>query len=204
MAQIVDLVAPELGAHRLGHAERVDVEDAAANAELRHVLDHRHALEADRLEMRRELAQPMRVALPQLDAQILERARHARLLEQRARGGDEHAQLAARELLERLDALARDLHVRLGFAESFARRIERERRVVDQRPQIGEPALRFGDSLRGDDEESRRKTARERGDEHGIGRTGKSAGDEALAGCGQCVDDPLERTEPFDAIEKSV
>ena len=52
VAQIDDLVAPELHAHGVGHAERVHVEDAAAQTELRDVLDHRHALEADALEMR--------------------------------------------------------------------------------------------------------------------------------------------------------
>ena len=36
-----------------------------------------------------------------------------------------------RQPLERLDALAGDFHVRLGLAESFARRIERDRRVGD-------------------------------------------------------------------------
>ena len=164
MTQIFDLVAPELGTHRFGHAKTVNIEDATADAELGDIFDHRHTLEADRLEVRRELAQAMRAALAQLDPEVLERARHARLLEQRAGRGDEHAQLAAGELLQRLHALARDLHVRLGFAEAFARRIEREWRVVDQRPQIGEPALRFRDSLRRDDEKSRGKTARQRGD----------------------------------------
>src|SRR3954469_3745841 len=79
--EVDDLIAPELGANRLRHAERVHVEDAAANAELRDVVDHRYALEADRLEMGRQLGQPMRAALAQLDAQMSQRARHARLLE---------------------------------------------------------------------------------------------------------------------------
>ena len=35
--------------------KRVDVEDAAADAELRDILHHRHALEADALEMLGEL-----------------------------------------------------------------------------------------------------------------------------------------------------
>ena len=51
--KIDDLVAPKLRAHRFGHAERVHVEDAAANAELRDVLDHRYPLETDLLEVRR-------------------------------------------------------------------------------------------------------------------------------------------------------
>ncbi len=85
VAQVDDLVAPKLRAHRLGHAERVNVEDAAANAELRNVFDHRHALETDRLEMCCQFTEAMRIAFAQLDAQLVEGARHPRLLEQGAR-----------------------------------------------------------------------------------------------------------------------
>ena len=125
----------------------------------------------------------MRAALSQLDAQILQRARHARLLEQRARRREEHAQLAAREPLERLHALARDLHVRLGFAESFARRIERERRVAEQRLEIGEPALRRRATLSA--ATTKKRVGRRRASaatSTASAEPGKSAGDEPLPG----------------------
>ena len=111
--------------------KRVDVEDAAAHAELRDVLHHRHALEADATrDARRDRVEPLR-RRPCAARAARSRARagsRVRSSSARARG-DEHAHLAAREPLERLDALARDLHVRLGLAESFARRIERHRRL---------------------------------------------------------------------------
>ena len=61
--EILDLVAPELGADWFRHAERVHVENAAANAELRDIFDHRDALEADSLEVFGELGEPVRCAL---------------------------------------------------------------------------------------------------------------------------------------------
>src|SRR5215218_7484656 len=75
VAQIDDLVAPELHAHGIGHPERVHVEDAAAETELRDILDHRHALEPDALEVRRQLAWATYVTLAKLDAEILQGAR---------------------------------------------------------------------------------------------------------------------------------
>ena len=200
--QVDDLVAPELGAHRLGHAEAVDVEDAAAHAELRDVLHHRHALESDALEVRRELLGAAHVALAKLDAQIVQRARHARFLEERARGREQDAQLAAADPLERLDALAGDLRVRLGLAESFARRIERDGASVEQRLQVGEPALRLGDAVGGDDEETRRQPARERGDERRVGRSGQAAGFEPRARRGQRVEHARERRQTLDRVEQ--
>ena len=175
-----DLVAPELQAHRVGHAERVDVEDAAAQRELRDVLHHRHALEADALEVLGELARPAHVALAQLDAQVGERAGQPRALEQRARRGEQHADLAAAQPLERLDALAGDFDVRLRLAEPFARRIERDRRLVDQRVQVGEQPFGLRHAVGDDDEEARRQATRERRDECGVGGAGQP-GDAQLA-----------------------
>ena len=67
VAQINDFIAPQLGADGLRHAERVDVENAAANAELGDVLDHWYALEADRLQMPSEGFQAVTTAFAQLD-----------------------------------------------------------------------------------------------------------------------------------------
>ena len=130
VAQLDDLVAPELEAHRVRHAEGVDVEDAAAQAELRDVLYHGHALEPDALQVLRQLARAAHVALAQLDAQLGQRARQAGALQHCARGGEQDADLAAAQPLQRLHALAGDLDVRLDLAESFARRVERHGRLV--------------------------------------------------------------------------
>src|SRR5262249_16459076 len=70
MAQVFDLVAPEFGAHGLGHPERVHVEDATPDRELRDVLDERDALESDPLEVIGQLAQPVAVPLLELDAEV--------------------------------------------------------------------------------------------------------------------------------------
>src|SRR6185437_7336914 len=66
MTKLGDVVAPELEPHRFGHAETVNVEDPAAHAELRDVLDHRHALEADRFQVRGELLGAANISLAQL------------------------------------------------------------------------------------------------------------------------------------------
>ena len=60
VAQRRDLVAPQLEAHGIRHAEAVDVDDAAAHAELRDIVDERDALEADGLEMRDERVELLR------------------------------------------------------------------------------------------------------------------------------------------------
>src|SRR5687768_11771976 len=130
VAQIDHLVAPELHAHGIGHAEGVHVEDATAETELRNVLHHGHALETDALEMRGELARPAHIAFPELDAQILERAGEPRALEERARRREQNADLAAAQALQRLHALSRHLDVRLDLTESLTRGIQRDRRLV--------------------------------------------------------------------------
>ena len=109
------------------------------------------------LEMRGQVLGPPRVALAQLEPRRGERARQLRALEQRAAGRDEDAEIAAADPLERLDALAGDLGVRLGFAEAFARRVERDCVGLHERGQIGEPALGAGDVVADDDEEAVRK-----------------------------------------------
>ena len=70
VAEILDLVAPELHAHGVCHAERVDVEDATAQRKLRDVLHHGHALEADTFEVLGELARLADVALAKFNAEV--------------------------------------------------------------------------------------------------------------------------------------
>jgi len=62
-------------------------------------------------------------------------------LEQSTRGGQKNANIAAGKALERLDALAGNFRVRLGFAESFPRRIARDRQLIVERFEIHQPSL---------------------------------------------------------------
>ena len=165
MPQVHDLVAPKLGANRLRHAEGINVEDSASDAELRDVIHHRHALESDRLEMVRQLAQPVRFTFAQLDAERLQRARHSRFLGESTRRREQHTKLPARQSLECLDALARHLHMRLRFAEPFARRIECEPASSSSSVrEVGEPPLGFGHTLGRDHDEPRRQATDHRRD----------------------------------------
>ena len=72
-----------------------------------------------------------------------ERGRHGGALGAGARRRDQQAQLAAQQRLERLDALAGDLEMRLVLAQRFALRIERDA-LAGQVLQVGEPALGVG------------------------------------------------------------
>jgi hypothetical protein len=148
VAELADLVAPELEAHRLGHAEAVDVEDAAAHRVLPDVVDERDALEAHAGEVGGEVLGAPHVAAAQLEPRLLHGARELRALEHRARRGEEDLHVAARQPLERLDALAGDLGVRLGLAERLAVRVERglgppptASRSASQRSASGTPAV---------------------------------------------------------------
>jgi hypothetical protein len=115
-----------------------------------------------------ELARPTHVAFAELDAKIGERARETSALEQRARSRQQHADLAATQPLDRLDALSRNLDVRLDLAEPFARRIERDGRLVDERVQIGEQTLRLRHAVSHDDDEARGKPMGERRHQRGV------------------------------------
>ena len=160
--QIHDLVAPELGPNRIRHPEAVYVEDAAAHAELGHILHHRHTLQADALEVFDQLGQPALVSLAQLDPEITQRTRHSRALQQRTRGRDEHAHIAAHRALQRLHALTRHLHVRLGFAEALARRIQRDDVHVEQGAEVRQPSFGIRQRVRDHHEEARGQATRER------------------------------------------
>ena len=154
--------------------KRVDVEDAAAQAELRDVLDHRHALEADALEMLGELARAADVALAQLDAQIGERARQARALEQRARRGEQHADLAATRAA-RASRRARPRPRRAAPPRRTLRAADRAR-PASRRAACGDrraSARRAATPSATTTKKRVGQTARERGDERRVGRTGQ-------------------------------
>ena len=202
LAQVHDLVAPELRAHRIRHAEAVDVEDAAAHAELRDVLHHRHTLEADALQVLDQLREPVLLALAQLDAQVAKRPRHPGALEQRTRRRDQESHLAAHRVLERLDPFTGHLHVRLGFAESFARRIQAHDVFAQQRAKIREPSFRIGQRLRDDYQEPAGHTLGERGDRGGVRRAGQPGDATPLAGSGEAVGQASESRETLDRFEQ--
>src|SRR5438270_13831649 len=100
MSELRDIVSPELEPHRLRHPKAVDVEDSATHAELRDIFHHIDALEADRLEVRREILWPTRVALSDFQSRCAEGARQLGPFEERAAGGDEDAESASADALE--------------------------------------------------------------------------------------------------------
>jgi hypothetical protein len=141
MPELRNFVAPELEPHRLRHSETVDIEDSAAHAELRDVIDHLHTLEPDRLEVSCESFGPMSVAFANLKSRVRKRARQLGLLENRSRGGEQNLDLAATNSLERFNALAGNFSVRLCFAEAFARGIESDESGVAKRLEVSQPSL---------------------------------------------------------------
>jgi hypothetical protein len=168
-AHRLELVAPEFQAHRRPHPEAVDVDDPAAHAVLGDILHHGDAREADAIEMRRQVLESPTLAAPQDEPRLGEGAREACPLLHRARGGEEHADPASRERLQRLHALPRDLGVWLDLAEPFARGIERHLFAREHRLQIPQPALRLRELIGDDDEEAVRLRGGECRDEHRIG-----------------------------------
>jgi hypothetical protein len=203
-----DLVTPELDTYRIGHPEAVDIEDSAAHAELRDIVHEIHALEPDFLEMREELERTANIATSQLHAAAFERGGETRALEQCSRRREEQANGATRQLIERLDALAGNFEVGLDLAESFARRIEGDHRRaltfahLDERPEVGEPSLGFGDTIADHDEKPSRQPSRERRDRNRVGRTGESADGSPVSARGQRRRQPIESREAIDRVQQ--
>src|SRR6185312_1005681 len=165
----------ELEPHRLGHPETVDVEDPAAHAELRDVLDHRHALEADRFEVRGELLRAANISLSQLEASGGESARQLGALQQRARGRHHDAEIAAANSLEGLHSFPRDLGVGFRLTEALPGRIEGDLVLFNERRQVGEPTLGAGDIVADDYENPGWEISGERREKNGVGRSVKAA-----------------------------
>ncbi len=168
VSQLRNVVAPKLEAHWLRHPEAVDVEDPAADAELRDIFDHRDSLEPNRFKVRRELLWPTRVAFAELEPGRRERPGQLRTFEKRAARRHHNAQIAATNSLQRFDALAGDLRVRLGLAEALAGRVERDLIGLDQRAQISQPPLGAGNVITDDDEKPLCDSPGEGSDYHGV------------------------------------
>jgi hypothetical protein len=102
-----------------------------------------------------------------------ESSRKLRFFEKRARSSEKNSNLAAANSLEGFDAFAGDFRVRLDLSESFAGRIERNRRSVYQRFEIREPPLGSRDTFGDDEIESAGTGVRERSDGERVAGTWK-------------------------------
>jgi hypothetical protein len=101
-------------------------------AELRDIVDHRHALESNRLEVGSEVLGPAHFSFPKLESGVRERAWQLGFLEERARSREKNSDLAAPDTFEGLHALTCYFGMRLDFPKTFPRRVERnEPRVVE-------------------------------------------------------------------------
>jgi len=100
----------------------------------------------------------------QLQTACLQHPRHPRALGTGARRRDDHAGPARQQRCNRLDALARDLHVGLVRAEPLALRVQ-HRPLAHELLQVREPALGVGGGRGDDREEPLREPPREHGDE---------------------------------------
>ena len=173
--ELGNVVAPELQADRLRHAEAVDVEYPAAHTELGDVFYHRNTLESDRFQMRRQLLGPTRVSFPQLQACRRQCARQLRALEQGAGRRHQYAEIPLSNLFERFNPFAGDLGVRLGFPEALARRVKRHLFGLDEGGEIGQPTLGARDIVTDDREKTGRQCGGEGGDDDCIGRSVEAA-----------------------------
>ena len=142
VTELDDLVAPEFEPYGFGHAERVDVEDAATHRELGHVFNHRYAFKADRFEVGREIFRAPFVPFAQFKAGASKCARQRGAFEHRARRRQQETNATAHQFFERFNAFARDFRVRLDFTKAFARRVQSNRKIVDHRFEVGKPPLR--------------------------------------------------------------
>ena len=101
--QLGEIVAPELQPDRFGHAESVDVHDAAAHGELRDIFDHLDLFEADRHEVVGERLETPDLTTPKFESRRGERFRDAGAFQHRARSGEQDPHAAAGHPLERLE-----------------------------------------------------------------------------------------------------
>src|SRR5207302_11378090 len=106
------------------HPEAVRVEDAAADAELRHFGDRGHAGVTHPLEARHGIAETLVPTGREAEARGREGGGYPGPLGAGARRGHEDAAAARHQIGQGLDALARDLEMRLLGTQRLALRIE--------------------------------------------------------------------------------
>ena len=93
--------------------------------------------------------------------------------------------------------------MRLHFAEAFARRVQRDGNLVDERLQVGEPAFGVAQLVGDDHDQPLRKGAREGGDQHGIGATGEAANTKRPTRTGKGLEYAVERRKAGDRVEQT-
>src|SRR6266566_4225314 len=153
-----DLVAPPLDAGRRRHAESVDVQDPAPHAVLRDFRDGGHARVTHDVEPPGGVGQtPFLFTDLDYEPRLLERRRDCSPLRGGSHGRDQYAHRAAKQRLERLDPLTRELVMRLLGAERLALGIECGGVGSQQRLQIREPALAIGGGRRDDRKDTLRQ-----------------------------------------------
>jgi hypothetical protein len=104
---------------------------------------------------------------------VSERSRKLGSFKQRACRRQKNANVTARESLQCFDPFARNFGMRLSFAESLSRGIERHGKILIERLDVGEPALCCGDALGNYHEETSGRATSQRRDYCGVAGTKK-------------------------------
>src|SRR5687767_904910 len=92
--------------------------------------------------------------------------------------------------------------MRLDLAEPLAWRIQGDGGRLRQRIEIRQPSLGFRNAIGHDHEEATRMSARERSDEHGIGRSEKSGDTAMRAGRRESGGKRPERGQSLEGVEQ--
>src|SRR5438445_4899638 len=204
-----DVVARPLDPGRRRHPKAVHVEDPAPHAELRDLGDRRHAGVTHRAEAVHDVSETPDPLTPGPEARFqhqphcVERRRHCRPLRRGARGRDEAANPARQQRLEGLDALARDLDVRLFCSESLPLRIQR-RRVSGESAGVREPALGVRRRRRDYDEHALREPAGQGRDEDRGTGAGESGHREPGPGAWETLGERSGRRQLVEAVDEKI
>ncbi len=184
------LIAPELHPHGLGHAESVDIENAATQAELGHLFYRGDTLETNRRQVLGDLRRPADVAATQFETSVHEGARQTCALQNSSRCGEQYVNVAPTQSLQRLHPLAGHLGVRLDLAIALPRRIEQHADIVGHHAKVGQPSLSLREAFSNDGEKTAGMAPSDRRDE------------ERIAGPYQPTN-PAELTRPWQAFVQS-
>src|SRR6266516_7506692 len=199
------LVTPPFDARRRRHPESVDIENPAADAVLGDFGHRRHPLVAHGIEPLRGLRKaPFLFIDGDDEARLLQRGGNRRPFRAAARRRDQDAHRPTQQRFESLDALPRELVMRLLGAERLALRVERGGVTGEEHLKVREPALRVCGSGSNDREDALRQTAGERGNQRRGTRTGKATHPHALAGQRQAFDERARRGKVLKPVEQKV
>jgi hypothetical protein len=121
-----------------------------------------------------ELFGSANVSFSYLESGFCNRPWKLRLLEKCARSREKNSHFAAPDPFQSFDAFTRNLGMGLGFAETLARRIKRDRSRITDRLEVREPPLGTRYAFGDDDEEPAGSGVRERGDGDSVPGTWKA------------------------------